>query len=78
MAAEMPSGAASAGSDLGLTQREVEVLGQLAAGRSDAQIAEALFISKKTASVHVSNILRKLGASSRIDAGEIGQQAGLG
>ena len=78
MSTETPSAAASAGSDLGLTRREVEVLGQLAAGRSDAQIAEALFISKKTASVHVSNILRKLGASSRIDAGEIGQQAGLG
>ena len=77
MADEPPSAAASTGSDLGLTQREVEVLGQLAAGRSDAQIAEVLFISKKTASVHVSNILRKLVVSSRIDAGEIGQQAGL-
>ena len=77
MADETPSAAAAAGSDLGLTRREVEVLGQLAVGRSDAQIAEALFISKKTASVHVSNILRKLGVFSRIDAGEIGQQAGL-
>lgn len=77
MADEPPPAAASAGSDLGLTHREVEVLGRLAAGRTDAQIAEALFISKKTASVHVSNILRKLGVSSRIDAGEIGQQAGL-
>ena len=47
-------------------------------GGATRQIAEALFISKKTASVHVSNILRKLGVSSRIDAGEIGQQAGLG
>ncbi len=78
MADETPSAAATARSDLGLTQREVEVLGQLAAGRSDALIAETLFISKKTASVHVSNILRKLGVFSRIDAGEIGQQAGLG
>ena len=77
MADETPSAAATAGSDLGLTRREVEVLGQLAAGRSDALIAETLFISKKTASVHVSNILRKLGVFSRIDAGEIGQQAGL-
>ena len=78
MADETSSAAPFAGSDLGLTGREVEVLGRLAAGRSDAQIAEALFISKKTASVHVSNILRKLGVSSRIDAGEIGQQVGLG
>ena len=78
MADERPPAAALAGSDLGLTQREIEVLGQLAGGRSDAEIAEALFISKKTASVHVSNILRKLGVSSRIDAGEIGQQSGLG
>jgi len=68
----------SAVSKLGLTSREVEVLGYLAAGRSDRQIAEELFISKKTASVHVSNILRKLGASNRIEAGEIGQRVGVG
>jgi DNA-binding CsgD family transcriptional regulator len=68
---------ASPASDLGLTSREIEVLGRLAAGRSDRQIAEELFISKKTASVHVSNILRKLDASNRLEAGEIGQQVGL-
>ncbi len=67
----------SPASDLGLTSREVEVLGYLAAGRSDRQIAEELFISKKTASVHVSNILRKLDAPNRIEAGEIGQRVGL-
>jgi DNA-binding CsgD family transcriptional regulator len=65
-------------SDLGLTAREVEVLGQLAAGRTDAQIAEQLFISKKTASVHVSNLLRKLSVTNRHEAGEIGQSVGLG
>jgi len=64
--------------DLGLTAREVEVLAQLAKGRTDRQIAEELFISKKTASVHVSNLLRKLDAGNRIEAGEIGQRAGLG
>src|SRR5207245_1418121 len=53
----------SEASDLGLTARELEVLGQLASGSTDAQIAERLFISKKTASVHVSNLLRKLGVS---------------
>jgi DNA-binding CsgD family transcriptional regulator/tetratricopeptide (TPR) repeat protein len=63
--------------DLGLTPREVEVLAQLAHGRTDRQIAESLYISKKTASVHVSNILRKLDVTSRIDAGEIGQRVGL-
>jgi DNA-binding CsgD family transcriptional regulator/tetratricopeptide (TPR) repeat protein len=67
----------SAAGDLGLTSREIEVLGRLAAGRSDRQIAEELFISKKTASVHVSNILRKLHATKRIEAGEIGQRVGL-
>jgi DNA-binding CsgD family transcriptional regulator/tetratricopeptide (TPR) repeat protein len=63
--------------DLGLTAREVEVLVQLALGRTDRQIGEELFISKKTVSVHVSNILRKLDAGHRIEAAEIGQRAGL-
>jgi DNA-binding CsgD family transcriptional regulator len=71
-------GDGSVGDDLGLTPREVEVLGQLAAGRRDAEIAEALFISKKTASVHVSNILRKLEVPNRVEAGRIGQAYGLG
>ena len=64
----------SVAEDLGLTPREVEVLGQLARGRTDRQIAEELFISKKTASVHVSNLLRKLDAANRIEAAEIGQR----
>jgi DNA-binding CsgD family transcriptional regulator/tetratricopeptide (TPR) repeat protein len=56
-----------AGAEL-LTPREREVLGLVAAGRSNGQIAEALFISVKTASVHVSNILAKLGVPSRTAA----------
>ena len=60
--------------DLGLTSREVEVLGYLASGKTDGQIAEALFISKKTASVHVSNLLRKLDVESRYAAAEIGRE----
>jgi predicted ATPase/DNA-binding CsgD family transcriptional regulator len=48
-----------------LTPRELEVLRLIAAGMSNARIASELFISPKTASVHVSNILAKLGASSR-------------
>jgi DNA-binding CsgD family transcriptional regulator/tetratricopeptide (TPR) repeat protein len=60
-------GAASAPAG-GLTPRELEVLRLVAAGMSNARIATELFISPKTASVHVSNILSKLGASSRGEA----------
>ena len=54
--------------DFGLTGRELEVLRLVAAGRSNRDIANELFISPKTASVHVSNILGKLGAASRGEA----------
>jgi DNA-binding CsgD family transcriptional regulator len=50
-----------------LTPREREVLALVADGRSDGEIADALFISKKTASVHVASIKGKLGASSRVE-----------
>lgn len=53
---------------LGLTPREYEVLRLVAEGRSNRDIAEALFISVKTASVHVSNILGKLDVASRGEA----------
>ena len=53
---------------LGLTAREFEVLRLVAAGRSNPEIASELFISAKTASVHVSNILGKLGVASRGEA----------
>jgi DNA-binding CsgD family transcriptional regulator/tetratricopeptide (TPR) repeat protein len=53
---------------LGLSPRELEVLRLVAAGRSNRQIAEELFISVKTASVHVSNILAKLGVTTRVEA----------
>jgi len=52
----------------GLTPRELEVLRLIAAGMSNARIASELFISPKTASVHVSNIMSKLGAASRGEA----------
>jgi len=60
-----PSGEAAS---LGLTERELEVLRLVAAGRSNRDIAAELFISPKTASVHVSNILGKLGVASRGEA----------
>jgi DNA-binding CsgD family transcriptional regulator len=49
----------------GLTAREREVLEHLTQGRTNRQIARALFITEKTASVHVSNILAKLGVTNR-------------
>jgi len=61
----------------GLTGREVLVLRLLAAGRTNAQIGAELFISPKTASVHVSSILRKLGVSGRAQAAATAERAGL-
>ncbi|MGW4006663.1 response regulator transcription factor, partial [Streptomyces nigra] len=60
-----------------LTAREQDVLRLLAAGRSNRQIGEELFIAGKTASVHVSNILAKLGAASRTEAVAIAYREGL-
>ena len=60
-----------------LTARESEVLALLARGRSNGEIGRALFISTKTASVHVSNILAKLGASSRGEAVALARGSGL-
>jgi DNA-binding NarL/FixJ family response regulator len=63
--------------DLGLSKRELEVLALVAAGRTNGQIAQELFISPKTASVHVTHILDKLGVSSRIEAAMIAARAGI-
>jgi DNA-binding CsgD family transcriptional regulator len=74
-----PDGPASAGPDdpLGLTPRELEVLRLVADGRSNRQIAEELFISAKTASVHVSNILAKLGVRTRVEAAAVAHRLAL-
>jgi DNA-binding CsgD family transcriptional regulator len=61
----------------GLTSREREVLELVAAGRSDGQIGEALFISKSTAAVHVANIKGKLGATSRVEIATTAIEQGL-
>jgi DNA-binding CsgD family transcriptional regulator len=61
---------------LGVTRREAEVLDLLASGRTNRQIAETLYISEKTASVHVTNLLRKLGVTNRIEAAAIAQRLG--
>ena len=62
---------------LHLTSREREVLGHLVLGRSNRQIARALVVTEKTASVHVSNILAKLHASSRTHAAAIAHRLQL-
>ena len=61
----------------GLTARELEVLALVAAGRTNREIGERLFISEKTASVHVSRILAKLGARSRAQAAAMAGTVGL-
>jgi DNA-binding CsgD family transcriptional regulator/tetratricopeptide (TPR) repeat protein len=61
----------------GLTARELDVVALLAEGRTNRQIADTLFISAKTASVHVSNILAKLGVSNRGEAAAVARRFGL-
>jgi DNA-binding NarL/FixJ family response regulator len=61
----------------GLTPREQQVLRQLVEGRTNRQIARTLFISEKTASVHVSNIMGKLGAANRSEAAAIAHRLRL-
>ena len=61
----------------GLTDRELSVLRLLAEGRTNPQIGAELYISASTASVHVSNILRKLGVSGRVQAAALAERAGL-
>ncbi len=76
-----PSIAAPAAPDLAgelrLTAREREVLALIALGRTNRQIAEALFISQSTAGVHVSNILGKLGVGGRGEAAAVAYRLGL-
>ena len=60
-----------------LTPRELEVLEHVALGRTNGQVASLLFISRKTVSVHVSNILAKLGATTRGEASAVARRQGL-
>jgi DNA-binding CsgD family transcriptional regulator len=74
------TGAAAArpvGAGHGLTPREVEVLGLVAAGKSDREIAEVLSVSPRTAAHHVANILAKLGVASRAAAAAHAVRHGL-
>jgi DNA-binding CsgD family transcriptional regulator len=62
---------------LGLTPRELEILPLVTAGRTNAEIADHLVISPRTVDVHVSRILRKLGATRRTEAADIARRRGL-
>jgi DNA-binding CsgD family transcriptional regulator len=62
---------------LGLTPRELEVLLLVAEGRTNRVIGETLFMSEKTASVHVSRILAKLGVGGRVEAAAVAHRLGL-
>lgn len=64
-------------SDETLTDREIEVLGRIAAGSRNRDIAEALFISEETVKVHIKHIMQKLGASDRTQAVTIGVRRGI-
>jgi DNA-binding CsgD family transcriptional regulator len=65
------------GAPFDLTERELEVLRLVAVGRSNREIGETLYMSPKTASVHVSRIFAKLGVSGRVEAAAIAHRHGL-
>ena len=60
----------------GLTVRELEILEHVVAGRTYAQIANALVISEKTVSSHISNMLRKTGTANRLDLSRFATRRG--
>jgi DNA-binding CsgD family transcriptional regulator/tetratricopeptide (TPR) repeat protein len=73
----VPQNETAATHPFGLTDRELDVLRLLGQGKTNPEIAAALFISPPTAGVHVSNILRKLDATTRVQAATIAERAGL-
>jgi DNA-binding CsgD family transcriptional regulator/tetratricopeptide (TPR) repeat protein len=76
-AASAPEALPSPAASFGLTRREAEVLVLVAAGRTNRQIGKQLFISEKTASIHVSRILAKLGVAGRGEAAAVAHRLGL-
>jgi DNA-binding NarL/FixJ family response regulator len=64
-------------SDEALTEREVEVLREIARGNRNRDIAEKLFITEETVKVHIKHIMEKLGASDRTQAVAIGVRRGI-
>jgi DNA-binding CsgD family transcriptional regulator/tetratricopeptide (TPR) repeat protein len=75
--ASEPAVGARVASTHGLSAREIEVLRLVAAGRSNGEVAERLFITRKTAGVHVTHILNKLGVSNRVEAAMAAARLGL-
>ena len=71
-----PQGPTGLDLPVALTERELEILRHVAAGRSNTQIATDLFISPKTVSVHVSNLMRKIGVDNRVQAAAWADQVG--
>ena len=72
-----PAADAAPADPFNLSPREREVLGVLAEGRSNREIARRLFISERTVAVHVGNILAKLGVSGRVEAATVALRLGL-
>lgn len=63
--------------ELGITSRELEILGLIALGLSNREIAQRLFVSENTVKTHSSRLFDKLGARRRTQAVQLGQAAGL-
>jgi DNA-binding NarL/FixJ family response regulator len=74
---DAPPGAQDAAAAADVTPCELAVLELLSQGHTNREIATTLYISPSTAGVHVSNILRKLGAKRRVDAAGIAHKLGL-
>jgi DNA-binding CsgD family transcriptional regulator len=74
---EPPAESVDPGAALGLTRREREVLGLVAGGLTNREIAQTLFVTERTAGAHVSNILAKLHVRSRLEAATAAQRLGL-
>ena len=72
-----PDGEPDRVNPFGLTSRELEVLALLSEGRTNRQIAAQLFVTVKTASLHVSNILAKLEVANRVEAAGMAHRLGL-
>jgi DNA-binding CsgD family transcriptional regulator len=72
-----PAEAEDPATQLGITRREREVLGLVAGGLTNREIAQALFVTEKTAGAHVSSILAKLHVRSRLEAATAAQRLGL-
>src|SRR5262249_59089481 len=75
--AEMAAHLAEHYSDEALTEREVEVLREIAGGNRNRDIAEKLFITEETVKVHIKHLMEKLGASDRTQAVAIGVRRGI-